>query len=644
MSFAAPDERQYGNYYPRAPGSAQGPPPPHETSSPEQRLHSSGGYTKGTPAPTESPSQQVYHAEMAAPPGSSHGYPPQPITPLSGPAYPPPQPPSGGYYGIAQTPQPETQPQHIPSPPPSSNGRPTSANFTPDGLPIVPVGVSGGKMFRCRGYGECDKVFTRSEHLARHVRKHTGERPFPCHCGKAFSRLDNLRQHSATVHADQAALNDAMLSALAPVHAALSQRANKDQRRRGEVVEVPKNAVERPRHSDYRGQKGSPTASVQHNSPYAAYHPEQQWNVPSQHTRPRTGGYDYPYSAEGHSVVEDAGPSRRPASSAGYGYQQQPYYDQSARPPTAPGTGSSTESMAQLPYPYRPMSSQGRDLPVPIHYAESEPPSTAHGPPQSPMYAGVPPQPNWSSPPPAHPAYPPHDAGAYPPPAEGYAYPPPPHVHSSYPPREEVYNNYPPNWTPQQQYSSVPPPPAGQYAPGYNGQPPESPFQYNAPGSHEGQYPYPGYDSRKRRAEDEAPDMEGRKHARPTSAVAQPPQHLNAALDVQRPPPQQQESSWLPPVTERRSSLAISALLGSPQQHSRSRPVTADQSNFENAQAAYQASAAAVYGGQEGPVGNGAGNISVNTAVNGTRKGRDGKEVEGASMEQKAKALLGQGR
>jgi hypothetical protein len=56
------------------------------------------------------------------------------------------------------------------SPPPTSGGRPGSENYTPDGIPIVPVGVSGGKMFKCRGYGECDKVFTRSEHLARHVR------------------------------------------------------------------------------------------------------------------------------------------------------------------------------------------------------------------------------------------------------------------------------------------------------------------------------------------------------------------------------------------------------------------------------------------------------------------------------------------
>lgn len=59
-----------------------------------------------------------------------------------------------------------------------------------------------GRVFQCTGYPNCNKAFTRSEHLARHRRKHTGERPFACqHCGKNFSRLDNLRQHKQTVHA-----------------------------------------------------------------------------------------------------------------------------------------------------------------------------------------------------------------------------------------------------------------------------------------------------------------------------------------------------------------------------------------------------------------------------------------------------------
>lgn len=166
-----PDGRPYTSHHPRPPGSSGGlappPPPPIQTQS-TARLHSSHGHSTGSQPPVS----PIYHPEMSAPPGSSHGYPAPsgqaPITPISGGnSYPPPPPPSSGYYGLASAPN-----EHMPSPPPSSNGAPgeVAVSFTPDGVPIVPVGVSGGKMFRCRGYGDCDKVFTRSEHLARHVR------------------------------------------------------------------------------------------------------------------------------------------------------------------------------------------------------------------------------------------------------------------------------------------------------------------------------------------------------------------------------------------------------------------------------------------------------------------------------------------
>ncbi|KIY64273.1 hypothetical protein CYLTODRAFT_446108 [Cylindrobasidium torrendii FP15055 ss-10] len=78
------------------------------------------------------------------------------------------------------------------------------------------------KTFQCRGYGECRMVFSRSEHLARHIRKHTGERPFTCHCGKQFSRLDNLRQHAQTVHADKQEENEKMMRELSALHATMS--------------------------------------------------------------------------------------------------------------------------------------------------------------------------------------------------------------------------------------------------------------------------------------------------------------------------------------------------------------------------------------------------------------------------------------
>ncbi|KAL2890439.1 C2H2 transcription factor [Ceratocystis lukuohia] len=57
--------------------------------------------------------------------------------------------------------------------------------------------------FYCTDYPPCTLSFTRSEHLSRHIRRHTGERPFTCHCNRAFTRLDNLRQHAQTVHANE---------------------------------------------------------------------------------------------------------------------------------------------------------------------------------------------------------------------------------------------------------------------------------------------------------------------------------------------------------------------------------------------------------------------------------------------------------
>ncbi|KIP02506.1 hypothetical protein PHLGIDRAFT_291717 [Phlebiopsis gigantea 11061_1 CR5-6] len=103
---------------------------------------------------------------------------------------------------VAQPPQPLFQP-------PSTSPATSAKRYRP----------APAKTFQCRGYGECRMVFSRSEHLARHIRKHTGERPFTCHCGKQFSRLDNLRQHAQTVHADKQDQNERMMQELTSLHA-----------------------------------------------------------------------------------------------------------------------------------------------------------------------------------------------------------------------------------------------------------------------------------------------------------------------------------------------------------------------------------------------------------------------------------------
>ncbi|KAL3479151.1 hypothetical protein BJX99DRAFT_85464 [Aspergillus californicus] len=67
-----------------------------------------------------------------------------------------------------------------------------------------------GQRFYCTDFPPCTLSFTRSEHLARHIRKHTGERPFQCHCARRFSRLDNLRQHAQTVHVNEEIPGDSL--------------------------------------------------------------------------------------------------------------------------------------------------------------------------------------------------------------------------------------------------------------------------------------------------------------------------------------------------------------------------------------------------------------------------------------------------
>ncbi|BEI86092.1 hypothetical protein CcaverHIS002_0603790 [Cutaneotrichosporon cavernicola] len=588
LSYPPTDNRPFQNHNAR-PGSAHGVPP-FDVSSPE-RLHSSGAGANVIP--------RVPLHDMGPAPGSSHGYPSQPVPQMGAAPYPP-QPAAGQqYYGMPPQPADTTPPTS------AGNGRAPAGSFTTDGAPIVPVGISGGKMFRCRGFGECDKVFTRSEHLARHVRKHTGERPFPCHCGKAFSRLDNLRQHAATVHADQTSLNEAMLASLASVHAALSQRANREQRRRGEVVEVPKNAVERPRgERNKAGQQQVPGVAPggvppPGYPPGAVYHqpPHGQWAPPPPHHdgRPHTAGggpapgwgMEYPGypgqppvgdgrppTAGSATFGDDAGPSRRPPSSAGYPphgdyYPGGPPGSSHGRPPTAdapPGTAGSGDSNAAAGYQYRPVSSNG----PPGHYADSEPPTSSHGPPpHSPMYphpgaAGVAPGGNWASPSTSHSAYPSGDPSMYPqnPALVG----------------QEGAHPYPPGAPQDGQYGPPPPGSSGGYHyPAQQGYPyygQQSPAQQQAaqfanaslpPGSGPVQ---PGHDGRKRRADEDAGGE--RKQLRSSNGPNTGDQRPATAGSQSGETPM-----WLPPTTERRQSLSINALVESHDGRA-SRPQTGD--------------------------------------------------------------------
>lgn len=75
---------------------------------------------------------------------------------------------------------------------PSSSPMPVDlrASTTPG-----PGGDSPAKTFTCP-VKSCGRLFKRLEHLKRHVRTHTQERPYVCNlCGKKFSRSDNLAQY-----------------------------------------------------------------------------------------------------------------------------------------------------------------------------------------------------------------------------------------------------------------------------------------------------------------------------------------------------------------------------------------------------------------------------------------------------------------
>ncbi|CAJ0544975.1 Ff.00g084850.m01.CDS01 [Fusarium sp. VM40] len=53
------------------------------------------------------------------------------------------------------------------------------------------------KIHRCP---HCSREFKRPEHLRRHCRTHTGDKPYVCHCGACFTRNDLLRRHERLAH------------------------------------------------------------------------------------------------------------------------------------------------------------------------------------------------------------------------------------------------------------------------------------------------------------------------------------------------------------------------------------------------------------------------------------------------------------
>ncbi|ORY76042.1 hypothetical protein BCR37DRAFT_351669, partial [Protomyces lactucae-debilis] len=68
----------------------------------------------------------------------------------------------------------------------------------------IAAGPSKAKPYVCL---TCTRPFARLEHLKRHERSHTKEKPFTCEqagdmqgCGRSFARRDLLLRHQQKIH------------------------------------------------------------------------------------------------------------------------------------------------------------------------------------------------------------------------------------------------------------------------------------------------------------------------------------------------------------------------------------------------------------------------------------------------------------
>ncbi|KAB8266013.1 hypothetical protein BDV32DRAFT_156168 [Aspergillus pseudonomiae] len=61
----------------------------------------------------------------------------------------------------------------------------------------TPGSLTKERDFQC---AYCNRKFRKLEHLQRHTRRHTHEKPFSCPCGACFSRQDLLKRHERIVH------------------------------------------------------------------------------------------------------------------------------------------------------------------------------------------------------------------------------------------------------------------------------------------------------------------------------------------------------------------------------------------------------------------------------------------------------------
>ncbi|XP_075158564.1 uncharacterized protein LOC142231804 [Haematobia irritans] len=78
---------------------------------------------------------------------------------------------------------------------------PTCSSNTKTRKPRRRYGTSNEEENRCK---ECDRTFSRYNHLLRHMLTHSDEKPHICKiCSKGFSRSDHLQKHIQSIHAEK---------------------------------------------------------------------------------------------------------------------------------------------------------------------------------------------------------------------------------------------------------------------------------------------------------------------------------------------------------------------------------------------------------------------------------------------------------